>query len=587
MSALIRPSAPRVVVPVLPGADTAGALPIACDLAGAGGSIVLLAVVPVPRGHDLAGPTAAARAARRQLRALAGAHLGGVAHETVVRAADSLLAGIHEAASGESDVLIIALPPRAEEPRALLAEEPYRGLVAAPVCDTIFVRPGATLKPRSVLVSARGGPHAELALDVALRVGRTHGAAVTVMHVDVPGGEPAQRQQEQRLFQSLVARSADAPRLRTFSVAASSAEEAVLAEAARHDLLVLGARVGSSRRESDLGALPQAALARGDATVLVVKSRRPVHPALFRPRRFPVEEVVNAWFVENTSHCREYASLGELAAQKQARGLTLGVALLAGESSDTLAAHARVLHDELATARLVDEVALFAGEAPAILEAAQAAGLQAFAVRGAAPGQRGRLMHASLECMRADIIVWIDADIRNPHAKLVYGPAGPLIANERLVYVKGFFDTPAEGAEGDLDALVGELAARPLLNLFFAELSGVIDPLGVEQAVRRAPARQIPVFSGDAAPLGLLIDVLDRHGLHAIAQVALEERIARPLDMAEANRRSFSAAQVLTSRLGLAGEAAVNERATPTIKFIHRLGDRFEVTALEARESEL
>ncbi|HLZ73133.1 MAG TPA: hypothetical protein VKV26_24785 [Dehalococcoidia bacterium] len=587
MSALVRPSAPRVVVPVLPDADSAGVLPLACDLAGTAGSVVLLAVVPVPRGHDLAGPTTAARSARRQLRALAREQLGAVANETVVRAADSLLAGIHEAAGGDNDVLIIALPPHADEIRAVLAEEPYRGLVAAPLCDTIFARPGTAGEPRHVLVSARGGPHAEAALDVALRVARTHGAAVTVMHVDVPGGEPALRQQEQRLFQSLVARSADAPRLRTFSVAAASAEEAVLSEAARHDLLVLGARVGSSRRESDLGALPLAALARSDATVLVVKSRRPVHPALFRPRRFPVEEVVNAWFVENTSHCREYANLAELVAQKQARGLTLGVALLAGESSDTLPAHARVLHDELSTVKLVDEAAFFAGESPELLEAAQATGLQAVGVRGAAPGQRGRLIHASLECMKSDIIVWIDADIRNPHAKLVYGPAGPLLANERLNYVKGFFGTPADGAETDLEALVGELAVRPLLNLFFAELSGVIDPLGVEQAVRRSAARQLPVFSGDAAPLGLLIDMLDRYGLKAIAQVALEERIARPLGLAEANRRSFSAAQVLTSRLGLSGEAAVHERATPTIKIIHQTDERFEVTSLDARESEL
>ncbi len=575
------------MVPVLPGVDAAGTLTLASDLAGAAGSVVLLAVVPVPRGHDLAGPTTAARAARRQLRALARERLGSVSHETVVRAADSLLEGIHEAVSGDGDVLIIALPERGDEIRALLAEEPYRGLVAAPVCDTIFARPGRTAEPRSLLVSARGGPHAEAALDVALRIARTHGAAVTVMHVDVPGGEPALRQQEQRLFQSLVARSADAPRLRTSSVAAGSAEDAVLAEAERHDVLVLGARVGSSRRESDLGALPLAALARTSATVLVVKSRRPVHPALFRPRRFPVEEVVNAWFVENTNHCREYANLGELAAQKQARGLTLGVALIAGESSDTLAAHARVLRDELSATRLVDEVALFAGDSPGILEAARAAGLPAVAVGGAAPGQRGRLMHASLDCMQSDVIVWIDAEIRNPHAKLVYGPAGPLIANERLAYVKGFFDTPADGAEADLEALVGELAVRPLLNLFFAELSGVIDPLGLEQAVRRTAARQLPMFSGDAAPLGLLIDMLDRHGLNAIAQVALEERIARPLGLAEANRRSFSAAQVLTSRLGLAGEAAVHERATPTIKIIHQTGERFEVTSLDARETEL
>ncbi|HEY7295498.1 MAG TPA: hypothetical protein VH916_10675, partial [Dehalococcoidia bacterium] len=222
-----------------------------------------------------------------------------------------------------------------------------------------------------------------------------------------------------------------------------------------------------------------------------------------------------------------------------------------------------------------------------ILDAATAAGLQAVGVRGAAPGQLGRLMHASLNCMRSDIIVWIDAEIRNPHPKLVYGPAGPLIANERLHYVKGFFDTPNDGLGADLDALVGELSARPLLNLFYAELSGVIDPLGVEQAVRRDTALQLPIFTGDAAPLGLLIDMLDRHGLQAIAQVALEERIARPLGLAEANRRSFSAAQVLTSRLGLAGDVALHERATPTMKIIHQSGERFEVTSLEARESEL
>ncbi|HEY7293884.1 MAG TPA: hypothetical protein VH916_02540, partial [Dehalococcoidia bacterium] len=177
MSALVRPSAPRVVVPALPGADAAGVLPLAADLAGAGGSVALVAVVPVPRGHDLAGPTAAARAARRQLRALAREHLAGVPHETIVRAADSVLEGIHEAASGETDVLIIALPQRGEEIRALLAEEPYRGLVAAPMSDTVFARPGATAEPRSLLVSARGGPHAEAALDIALRVARARGAA--------------------------------------------------------------------------------------------------------------------------------------------------------------------------------------------------------------------------------------------------------------------------------------------------------------------------------------------------------------------------------------------------------------------------
>lgn len=587
MSALVRPSALRVILPALPGADAASVAPLAADLAANGGAIVLLAVVPVPRGHDLAGPTAAARAARRQLRSLAALLPQGATPQIAVRAAETLLEGVQQVA-GDGDLLIIPLPAEPAAATGILAEEPYRGLVAAPVCDTVFIRPGTRGDVRSVLVSARGGPHAELALEVAQRISRKRGATVTVMHVDVPGGAAAERQQEQRLFQSLVAHSADAPRLRTSSVPASSAEEAVLAEGERHDLVVLGARIGTSRRESDLGPLPRAVLEHSSAGVVVVKSRRPVNPAIFRPRRFAVEELVNTWFVENTRHCREYANLEELVAEKRRRGLSVGVALLAGESLDTLAAHARVLEDDLTTAApLLDEAVLFAGPDERFLAAADAVGLRAVAVPEAGPGQRGRLMHASLACLRSDIVVWIDADIRNPHAKLVYGLAGPLINDERLQYVKGFFGRPSGTPDADLESLVGELAARPLLNLFFAELSGLIDPLGVEQAIRRRSARSLPLFSGSAAQLALLIDVFDRFGLPAICQVALEERIARPLEMSEASRRAFSAVQVLTSRLGISSEEVVSERATPTIKLIHHTGDHFQVTAIDARETEL
>ena len=58
---------------------------------------------------------------------------------------------------------------------------------------------------------------------------------------------------------------------------------------------------------------------------------------------------------------------------------------------------------------------------------------------------------------------------------MVYGTLGPLLVEPRLQYVKGYYQRPiVEGGvlkEGG-GGRVTELVARPLINLFFPELSG-------------------------------------------------------------------------------------------------------------------
>jgi nucleotide-binding universal stress UspA family protein len=274
----------RVILPLLPGADVAAHIPLAADLAGPAGHVTLLVVVPGKHGEDLPAANRAAREARRQLRSLARLMPDGIAHEEVVRAAESPARGIWQVSgeSGGEAVLIMPLPTAAAVDA--MEHSPYVELLASPACDTVFSRAGAVAPLRSVLVSARGGPHADFALDVAQRVGRAQGASVTVMHVDVPMASPGERQQEQRLFQSLVARSGDIPRLRTSSVPADSASEAIVAESRRHDLVVLGARM-SEGSDGGLGDIPCAALEQSTTAVLVVKSRMPVNVAIFRPRQ--------------------------------------------------------------------------------------------------------------------------------------------------------------------------------------------------------------------------------------------------------------------------------------------------------------
>ena len=85
----------------------------------------------------------------------------------------------------------------------------------------------------------------------------------------------------------------------------------------------------------------------------------------------------------------------------------------------------------------------------------------------------------------------------------------------RLQYVKGYYQRPiVEGGvlkEGG-GGRVTELVARPLINLFYPELSGMIQPLAGEYAGRRTLLEQIPFFTGYAVEIGHLIDAAERAG---------------------------------------------------------------------------
>ena len=120
---------------------------------------------------------------------------------------------------------------------------------------------------------------------------------------------------------------------------------------------------------------------------------------------------------------------------------------------------------------------------------------------------KGEALWKSLFETTGDIVVWADTDVRNWHPRMVYGTLGPLLHEPRLQYVKGYYQRPIvedgvlkEGGGGR----VTELVARPLINLFYPELSGMIQPLSGEYAGRRTLLEQIPFFTGlrgrDRAP---------------------------------------------------------------------------------------
>lgn len=228
-------------------------------------------------------------------------------------------------------------------------------------------------------------------------------------------------------------------------------------------------------------------------------------------------------------------SVEELLAAKDRSGTTVSLVLPARDEADTVAGIVtrvrRALVDEVP---LVDEIVVIDSDSSdATAEVARAAGatvVASSAIRpdlGTRPG-KGEAMWKAMFATTGDVLVFMDADLTEWDTHFVTGLLGPLLTDDEVELVKGFYDRPL-GAEvgGSLDDVpseggrVTELVARPLLALHWPELAGIVQPLAGEWAVRRSLFEQLGVPGGYAVELGVLVDAYETRGLGAIAQVDL------------------------------------------------------------------
>jgi glucosyl-3-phosphoglycerate synthase len=133
---------------------------------------------------------------------------------------------------------------------------------------------------------------------------------------------------------------------------------------------------------------------------------------------------------------------------------------------------------------------------------------------------------------------------------------------------------------------VTELVARPLLNLFYPELSGIVQPLSGEYAGRRAALETIPFFSGYGVETGMLIDLHERYGLGAIAQADLEERVHHNQPLLGLSKMSFAILQVFIARLENRYDVRLLDRANRSMKLIAQEEDRLALDIEEIGDVE-
>lgn len=149
-----------------------------------------------------------------------------------------------------------------------------------------------------------------------------------------------------------------------------------------------------------------------------------------------------------------------------------------------------------------------------------------------AGGGKGQAMRVALREAKGDLIAFIDGDVTNFGSHFVTGLLGPLLTDDSITVVKGFYQRPLHG-EPDGGGRVTELMARPVIDLLFPALVVVRQPLAGETAAPRWVFEKCTLADGYAVELALLVDVVSYFGVETIAQVDLGVRVHRNRPLSE------------------------------------------------------
>jgi glycosyltransferase involved in cell wall biosynthesis len=263
------------------------------------------------------------------------------------------------------------------------------------------------------------------------------------------------------------------------------------------------------------------------------------------------------WLQTNTYQADQFSNLDELVKQKQLQKQTISVILPTLNVAHTLDEIIQTLQRTMIEqVPLIDEIVLIDSDSTdQTRKIAENLGVPVFnhretlPVYGARTG-KGEALWKSLYLTHGDILIWIDTDNFEIHPRFIYGLLGPLLMNASLKFVKGFYRRPLKLEDRLIENAGGrvtELVARPLLNLYYPELSGILQPLAGEFAGRRTVLEQLPFFSGYGVDIGLLLDVFRKFGLASIAQVDLYRRVHYNKPLSELSKMSFAVIQAFMS----------------------------------------
>ncbi len=284
------------------------------------------------------------------------------------------------------------------------------------------------------------------------------------------------------------------------------------------------------------------------------------------------------WLKQNTFHHSRFCHLERLEALKKEQKTKISLVFPTHNEEATIGKEIIIMQAEfMERYSLIDEIVVIDSDSTDhTREIAKRFGAIVFESKKCLPQYqyyhgKGENLWKSLYLVNGDIIVWIDADIKNITPKFIYGLIGPLLEFPQLGYVKGFYHRPLAEGQKFLKTgggRVSEILIRPLFDLFYPELNAFFQPLSGEYAGRRKILEDVPFFTGYGVETGLLIDIYLKFGLSTMAQVDLDYRIHRNQSLENLSRMASTILQIFINRLQDSKKIQLLQDIT---KNIHRL----------------
>lgn len=267
---------------------------------------------------------------------------------------------------------------------------------------------------------------------------------------------------------------------------------------------------------------------------------------------------IQQWLESNTFHHSQFWDLKEMVEEKERQNLTISLCLPTLNEETTIGKEIILFKSELMNRYpLLDEIAVIdSGSTDKTLEVAHSYGADTYLADHILPDLeqkkgKGENLWKAIYQLKGDIIVYVDADIKNIHPRFAYGLIAPLIFRPEVQYVKAFYDRPlaiSNEVRPSGGGRVTEILIRPLFSLFYPQLTAIVQPLSGEYAVRRNVLDKIPFPIGYGVETSHLIDVYNMYGLEGFAQTDLDQRVHQNKPTRALGKMAFGILQTFLKR---------------------------------------
>ncbi|MFA5256805.1 MAG: glucosyl-3-phosphoglycerate synthase [Opitutales bacterium] len=306
--------------------------------------------------------------------------------------------------------------------------------------------------------------------------------------------------------------------------------------------------------------------------------------------------VIDAWLRNNTFHHGQFWDVLKLIEIKKAKGLTISLCIPTLNEEKTIGKEIVVFKSELMDRYpLIDEIAVIdSGSDDRTLEVAASYGADVYYSGDILPEHgfkrgKGENLWKAIHQLRGDIIVYVDADIKNIHPRFVTGLVGPLLWQDEIRYVKAFYDRPlafSQGIRPSGGGRVTEILVRPLFSLFFPELTAIVQPLSGEYAVRREVLEAIHFPIGYGVETSHILDVYRKWGLEAFGQTDLDQRVHRNQSTLSLGKMAFGILQTFLRRIESFGMVDRLPEMSHIFRQFQALENRYEQVTFDIVEEE-